>query len=84
MKRYEFASPKSLANSGRTTGSLNSGGTREGSARVQGIETLLSGQRQEWHDGTRTRVAIGKQTDGKYGLRVWDSAGVLTFDHTTA
>lgn len=35
-------------------------------------------------DGTRVRVRIGLQDDGKYGVRVWTSAGALTYDQTTA
>jgi hypothetical protein len=29
------------------------------------------------------RVRLGEQTDGKYGLRVWDAAGALVIDSTT-
>lgn len=35
-------------------------------------------------DGTRTRVAIGRQDDGKYGLRVWSSTGALVYDYTSS
>lgn len=35
-------------------------------------------------DGTRVRVRIGRQDDGKFGLRVWTSAGALTIDYTTS
>ncbi len=33
--------------------------------------------------GTR-RAVFGRQDDGKYGLRVWTSAGVLSVDDTTS
>lgn len=31
-----------------------------------------------------TRVVLGLQADGKYGLRVWTSAGALAVDDTTS
>ena len=34
-------------------------------------------------DGTRIRVQIGKQADGSYGMKVWNSSGVLTINSTT-
>lgn len=33
-------------------------------------------------DGTRVRVRLGLQSDGKYGLRVWNAAGTLVVDNT--
>jgi hypothetical protein len=34
-------------------------------------------------DGTRIRSRLGLQLDGKYGLRVWNTAGTVVFDQTT-
>jgi hypothetical protein len=39
---------------------------------------------RSWHDGTFERVRIGKQANGEYGIKIWDSAGVLQFDETYA
>jgi len=55
------------------------------------IQDLQRGQRQRettrpatigWSDGTTTRTRIGRHTTTEYGLRVWDSAGVLDHDFT--
>jgi hypothetical protein len=35
-------------------------------------------------DSSGVRVRIGQQLDGKYGVRVWNSSGVLVYDSTTA
>lgn len=37
----------------------------------------------ELRDGNR-RLRVGVQDDGSWGLRVWDSGGVLVIDDTTA
>lgn len=37
----------------------------------------------EYRDGSGVlRVRQGLQTDGKYGIRIWNSAGVLQIDNT--
>ncbi len=53
------------------------------SQRVAALEAAT--QRTYWEtfdtNGTR-RVRIGEQTDGKFGVRVWDNAGTLKVDNT--
>lgn len=35
-----------------------------------------------YRDGTRIRVNIGLQTNGTYGIRIWDAAGTLQYTQT--
>lgn len=53
--------------------------------RVSSIErAVAANDRVLISDGTRTRVTIGRQDDGKYGLRVWSSTGTLVYDYTSS
>lgn len=40
------------------------------------------GQRTDIAGGRGPRVTVGRMSDGKYGIRVWSSTGVLSFDQT--
>lgn len=42
------------------------------------------GPRSDLPGGRGVRTRIGRQDDGKYGIRVWSSSGVLSFDQTYA
>ena len=56
--------------------------------RVAEIERRLSTYERStstsdaYTDGTRTRAREGRHSDGAYGYRVWDAAGVLVLDLT--
>lgn len=53
--------------------------------KVAAIEASVGRDYQEIRDTAGTlRVRIGRQTDGKYGVRIWNSAGVLQIDQTYA
>lgn len=42
------------------------------------------GPRFDLGAGRGVRVRIGRQDDGKYGIRIWSSSGVLSHDQTYA
>lgn len=53
--------------------------------RVARLERLVQAQRRDFRDtGGLLRVRVGLQDDGRYGLRVWTSAGALVIDSTTS
>lgn len=53
--------------------------------KLAAIEAVAGRDYQEIRDSSGVlRVRIGKQTDGKYGVRIWNSAGVLQIDNTYA
>jgi len=53
--------------------------------RVEQLERQVKRQTVDQRDTAgRLRVRIGRQDDGKYGTRIWSSAGALVFDDTAA
>ena len=68
---------------GSTSGARNNIQTGSTSNKITKIEERLGRDFQEFRDSAGTlRVRIGRQTDGKYGIRVWNSSGVLSHDQT--
>lgn len=51
--------------------------------RIAALERLNL-QAQGFVDGTRMRVEIGRTASGRYGIRIYDGAGSLIYDYTTA
>lgn len=52
---------------------------------VQKLQADAARDYREFYDAAGTRrTRIGRQTDGKYGIRIWDSGGVLQIDQTWA
>lgn len=82
--RYRFAHETNGSGVNRTTGARNSVANQDIASRIQSTDAQATGAYRSWHDGTRERVRVGKMPDGKYGIRVWTSGGVLTHDLTTA
>lgn len=84
MTRVWFAhdDERALRESARRS-AIHHAAARPVSQRVAALEA--STQRAYWEtfdaSGVR-RVRVGKQTDGKYGVRIWDSGGVLKIDQT--
>lgn len=58
-------------------------GRTEQVARTQDRSEVQQSDSFAVSDGTVIRVRIGRQSDGSYGLRVWNSAGALVHDLTT-
>lgn len=82
--RYRFAHDMNGSGVNRTTGARNSVANQDIASRIQSTDAQATGAYRSWHDGTRERVRVGKQSDGKYGIRIWTSGGVLTYDNTTS
>jgi hypothetical protein len=84
MTRVWFAhdDERSLRESPRRS-SIHHAAGRPISQRIAALEA--STQRPYWEvfdpNGIR-RVRIGEQTDGTYGLRIWNNAGVLQVNQT--
>lgn len=77
--KYEHAATRR-----RTTGALDSAASLDPGKETAAQRATLTGTFRSFHDGTRERVRIGEQSDGKFGVRIWDSAGTLQVNDTWA
>ena len=66
----------------KATGTTNSAAARPVVKRAEAQDAAAGSTYKTFHDGTRVRVRTGQQSDGSWGVRVWDSAGTLQLDET--
>lgn len=89
----QFSQPPVVAEGGGVPSSAVSSAIVAGASASSTQQTAaLSIADSYTYEGTRTDIAggrgprttVGKMSDGKYGIRIWDSTGVLRVDNTWA
>lgn len=67
----------------RSTGALDSAAAPAPQAAAAQTRIMDTSQFKSYHDGTVERVRIGAQTDGSFGIKIYNSAGALVHTYTT-
>lgn len=66
----------------RATGATNSIAAPEQAQQVASLQAAATGQYATYADAAgTTRVRIGLQADGKYGMRIYDASGGMIGDY---